>query len=77
MRRGQGKYGNWAEMKLFEGKAPDGQMQGRECFKDMQTGQVVTPEKGWSGSPPCPTGILNTHTTDRFRERYDQIRWDR
>ena len=76
MRKGLGKYGEWAEMKVFEGKK-DGVPQGRECFKSMETGQVVVPENGWDGSPPCPTGILNTHVTDRYRERYDQIRWDK
>jgi hypothetical protein len=77
VRKGFGKYGNWAEMKEFEGKTPDGQMKGREIFKNMNTGEVAAPEDGWNGAPPCPTGILNTHVTDRYRHRYDEIRWDR
>lgn len=76
MRKANGKYGNWAEMKLFEGKV-DGKPVGKECFKNMDSGKVVTPENGWDGGPPSPTGILNTHVTDRYRERYDQIRWDK
>ena len=77
MRRGRGKYGNWAEMKEFTGKDEQGNMQGREVFKDMDSGQTVAPRNGWDGSPPCATGILNTHVTDRYRNNYDQIQWNR
>jgi hypothetical protein len=63
-------------MKVFDGKAPDGTKLGREVFKNMDHGGVVIPENGWNGSPPGPTGILNTHVTDLYREKYSQIRWD-
>jgi len=70
-----GGYRGWWPMKTFDGKGPDGQMQGREVFKNVVNGQVAAPEKGWNGEPPAPTGDLSTvrHSSDAYRSGWERI----
>jgi len=65
-------------MREFTGKAPDGSMQGREIFRNVTNGQVAAPAEGWNGEPPYPTGDLPNcrHISMRYRENFDQIRWN-
>ena len=70
-------YKGWWPMKFFEGKTPDGSKVGTEGFRNVVNGQEVMPEKGWNGSPPYRTGELNMHISPLYRERYDQINWNK
>jgi hypothetical protein len=69
----------WWEVKVYQGKGPDGQKVGVEAFRNMRTGEIHAPADGWNGEPPAPSGDpIPCHTpSDRFRANYDQIRWDR
>ena len=53
-------------------------MQGREIFRNVTNGQVAAPAEGWNGEPPYPTGDLPNcrHISMRYRENFDQIRWN-
>jgi hypothetical protein len=71
-------YRGWWPMKVFTGTGPDGEPQGRECFKSVVDGKIFTPENGWNGEPPAPTGDLAScrHTpSDKFRQNYSLIKW--
>ena len=69
----------WAEVQVFEGKTRDGQMVGEQGFKNMETGAVVRPERGWDGAPPGPTGdsaCTRHYPSPAFRRGYDAIKWN-
>lgn len=72
-------YKGWWPMKVFTGMGPDGEPVGKECFRSVVDGRIETPEAGWNGEPPAPTGELATvrHSSDAYRQGYDRIRWDR
>ena len=68
-------YRGWWPLKFFEGKNWDGTPKTTEGFRNVLTGQEVTPEKGHNGEPPYPTGDLATvrHSSDAYREGWEQI----
>jgi hypothetical protein len=71
-------YKGWWPMKFYEGKNPDGTQKGTEGFRNVENGQEVSPENGWNGSPPYPTGDLSScrHVSDAYRHNYDLINWE-
>jgi hypothetical protein len=75
--RGRG-FGGWVPLRFFEGKNFDGSARTTEGYKNVSNNHEVMPEKGHNDDPPYPTGEiahLNTNS-QRYRERYDQIRWE-
>lgn len=68
-------YKGWWPMKVFTGMGPDGEPQGQECFKSVVDGKLVTPEKGWDGEPPHPTGdaACARHVSDAYRKGWERI----
>jgi hypothetical protein len=71
-------FEGWKEVKFHDGKGTDGQMQGREGFRNVVNGEEFIPEKGWDGEPPYPTGELNCrHVSTLYRQNYDQIQWEK
>lgn len=67
-------YKGWKEVVYHEGKV-NGQMVGREGFRNVINGQEFVPEGGWNGSPPYPTGDLTNcrHISDAYRQGWNRI----
>ena len=67
-------FKGWREVKFFAGKNPDGTVRTKDGFKN-----VLTDAEHHGPEPPCPTGDLATvrHTSDAFRQHYDEIKWEK
>jgi len=66
-------------MLIHRRKYADGAMEGREGFVNMTNNQICEPERGWDTNDlPYATGDLaNRHVTERYRQNYDKITWER
>ena len=73
-------YERWWPVKFYEGANKDGSLRAREGFKNTMTDQEIIPKDGWNADlSKLDHGDLAcvTHCSDRFRENYDKIRWDK
>lgn len=70
-----GFKGYWP-LKEHQGHNYDGSKISTEVFRNMATGEVVSPENGWNGSPQVPTGDLSHVRHAGFPNNYDQIDWN-
>ena len=68
-------YKGWMPVLLKDGSHSKREPQ--EGYKNVITNAEFVPPGGWNDAPPCPTGELNTHTSQAYRDRYDLIRWDK
>jgi hypothetical protein len=76
------------EMRQPIGKNAKGEMQYRECFVDMRSGQdgsekrIISHPDGWDAKlPDLPSGdpgkqFAYQPPSQRYRDNYDKIRWD-
>jgi hypothetical protein len=67
-------FKGWRKTLLHDKKNPDGSFNVTPGFKNVLTDQEV-----FAKEPPGPTGDLACvrHSSDAYRQGYEQIRWDR
>lgn len=71
-------FKGWMPVYFNVGKNPDGSPKIREGYKNVLNNQEFTPAAGHNADPPYATGeIMSHHTSDLYRQNYDQIRWDK
>jgi hypothetical protein len=82
-------YKGWWPMKKIVGRDEQGNFKYQEVFVNMarsREGKVCTrkfetytPENGWNGEPPYPTGEKSTswQVSEAYRRNYDLIRWEK
>lgn len=67
-------YKKYWELKQLVGHNSDGSKQTVEGFRNMETGEFHTSEKGWNGRPPeLPPGEREPiiSNSDKFRQHYE------
>ena len=77
-------YEKWYPLRLHVGRNPDGTKISAEVYRNMVTGEICHPKdkdgiaNGWNGEPPpLEPWEKVASCSDKFRENYDQIRWDK